>query len=127
MRGVALAAALALGGCSFFAVKKAPEKPWAERPQCSTELPEIKRDFITAGIVAAAGLTLVVAGAATAEEADDTPGVPGDGGKEMNALMLLGAITLVAVAPPFAASGFYGRHHTEACRDAQAKYDKGQR
>ena len=125
MRGVALAAALALGGCSFFAVKKAPEKPWAERPQCSTELPEIKKDFLGAGIAAAAGLGLVVAGAATAEDSDDPVG--GDDAKQMNTLMLLGAITLVAVAPPFAASGFYGRHHTEACRDAQARYDKGAR
>lgn len=124
---VALVAAVALGGCSFFAVQKAPEKPWVERPRCSTELPEIKQDFLAAGIAAAAGLTLVVIGAATAEDADDTPGVPGDGGKEMNAPMLLGAITLVAVAPPFGASGFYGRHQTEACRDAQTHYDKGVR
>lgn len=28
---LALAASLALSGCSFFAVQKAPAKPWAKR------------------------------------------------------------------------------------------------
>ena len=121
MRGAALvAAASLLGGCSFLAVKRAPEKPWAERPRCDTESPAIKKDFLAAAIAAGAGLTLVVIGAATAPEEEDR--VIGES-QEMNTFLLLGAITLVAVAPPFGASGFYGWHHTRACREAQAEYD----
>jgi hypothetical protein len=119
---VALALACALAGCSFFAIQKAPDRPWAERPRCTTETPAIRKDFLGAGIAAAAGLTLVVAGAATADT-EDMP-VVGEQ-KEMNTLTLLGAITLVAVAPPFGASGFYGWHHTGACRDAQHEFDIG--
>lgn len=121
---LALPLASLVSACSFLTVQKAPPRPWAERPQCTATTPAVKRDFVAAAIAAGVGLAAIVAGAATGDEPDDAGFLGAD--NELGGLMLVGAVTLVGVAPAFGGSGFYGWRHTRACREALEAFDRGE-
>jgi hypothetical protein len=122
MRFVATLLLLSLSACSVTRVIKAPARPWAERPVCTTERTTMKQDLMLAGAVAGTGLVLVVIGAAIGSEDEGL-----FGSNEMNGTMLAGAVLLLGGSAIFGGSAGYGLNHTTACRKAQAAYDRGER
>lgn len=118
-----LVLALHMAGCSVAVTARPSPGPPVERPRCERLASATRSDFIGAAVAAGAGLTMLVAGAATAEESDNPAPLPD--GKQMNGLMMGGALALALVVPAFGASGGYGLMQTRRCREAQDAFDRG--
>jgi hypothetical protein len=114
---------LILTGCSRLTIRTLGPGPHAAPPACTSSSSPVKKDFLAAAITAAAGLTMIVAGAATSEVEDDP--ITGEQ-RQLNALFYAGAITLVVGVPIFALSGGWGLREVRRCRAAQATFTRGE-